>query len=137
MKASNRPCRVLAPLAPLLVALVASSCLAVAAAGAGAAATYGALSVKNNHVTREFRVAPERARKATIYALKAQDYRVLGEPEPDSIDGEFNIAGGTVWVRPEPGGTTSVRIRIGTFESEENLRAAKLLMEEIARRLGE
>ena len=74
---------------------------------------------------------------ATIYALEAQDYEILGDPDPDSIDGEINIAGGTVWVERQPEGTTSVRIRIGTFESDEHIRLAKRLLEEIARRLGE
>ncbi len=127
----------LPPLLAALLLLLASSCLAVAAAGAGAAATYGIISVRANHVTRTFRAAPEKTWMATIYSLKAHDYEILGDPDPDSADGEINIAGGSVWVQREPGGTTRVRIRIGTFESDEHIRLATLLLQEIARRLGE
>jgi hypothetical protein len=123
--------------AALAALLFASSCVAVAAAGVGAAATYGVISVRNNHVTREFHRTHPDVWKATIYSLKAQDYEIAGDPDPASVDGEIDIVGGRVLVQRRPGDTTEVRIRIGTFESDENLRQAKLLMQEIARRLGE
>ena len=136
MKAHS-PARLVVFALALLLPLLVPSCVAVAAAGVGAAATYGVLSARNNHVSREFRSAPEPTWMAAVYALKAQDYEFAGEPDPESVDGEINVAGGSVWVQRERRGTTRVRIRMGTFESDDNLRAARRLMEEIARRLGE
>jgi hypothetical protein len=124
-------------LALLLFAPLASGCVAVAAAGVGAAATYGYISYQSNEAVRDFRARPELAWKAVLHGMKAQDYEVEGDPELGPVEG-VAVAGDTaVTVERVPGGTSRVRVRVGTFESETHGRLAKLLIEEIARRLGE
>jgi len=120
----------------LLLASLASSCIVVAA-GVGAAATYGYISYQNNVSSREFQARPDLTWKAVLHAMKAQEYEVEGSPELGPVEG-LAIAGDTiVTVERVPGGTSRVRVKIGTFESEKHERLARLLMLEIARRLGE
>ena len=125
------------PLCALLLAIPSTSSCFVVAAGAGAAATYGYISHQNNTTTRDFRAAPETAWKAVLFGMKAQQYEVEGSPELGPIEG-VAVAGDTrVVVERVPGGTSRISIRVGAFESEQHERLGRLLMHEIARRLGE
>lgn len=124
-------------LAALLALPLLGSCIALAAAGAGAAATYGYVSYKNNEASTEFDRSVDLTWKACVHALKAQDYVIEGEPERGPTGGTIEAGSATVHVEREVGDTTRVRVRVGTFDSEDNRRLAKLLMEEIARRLGQ
>ncbi len=126
------------PLLPLLlVSFLGSGCVAVAAAGVGAAATYGIVSFKNNEASREFGQASEKVWKASIQALKAQDYTIQGVPLLDGPKGEIDAREAVVTVERLSRASTQVSVRVGTFDSEANRRAAKLVIDEIARRLGE
>ncbi|MFT5283990.1 MAG: hypothetical protein ACI8TQ_000141 [Planctomycetota bacterium] len=120
----------------LLLVPTASSCIVVAA-GAGAAATYGYISHQNNTSVRDFNASPTKAWKAVLYGMKAQKYSVEGSPELGPVEGIATSGDTRVTVERVPGGTSRVKIRIGTFESEKNERLGRLLMLDIARRLGE
>ncbi len=120
----------------ILLATASSSCIVVAA-GVGAAATYGYISHTNNVSSREFDARPDLTWKAVLHGMKAQDYQVEGSPQLGPVDG-VAIAGDTVvTVERVPGGTSRVKVKVGTFESEQHERLARLLIQEIARRLGE
>lgn len=121
----------------LLAVALAPSCVAVAAAGVGAAATYGIISYQNNEAVRDFDKRPELVWQAALHALKAQDYELEGTPELGPTEGVVESGGTRVTVERLPGDTTRLRVRVGTFETDQNRRLAKLLVEEIARRMGE
>jgi len=120
----------------LLAASLSSSCIVVAA-GVGAAATYGYISYQNNVSTREFDARAELTWKAVLHAMKAQGYVVEGSPALGPVEGFARSEDTEVWVERVAGGTSRVRVTIGTFESDKHERLAKLLIQEIARRLGE
>ena len=120
----------------LLAASLASSCIVVAA-GVGAAATYGYISYQNNVSSRGFEARAELTWKAVLHAMKAQDYPVQGDPMLGPVDGIIRSGDTEILVQHVAGGTSRVRVTIGTFESDQNERMAKLLLQEIARRLGE
>ncbi len=123
-------------LIPLLLLPLASGCIAIAAAGAGAAATYGFVSYKNNVSSTEFDRPLALTFKATLHGLSAQDYEIQGEPELGPKGAEIVAGSATVWVERMVGDTTRVRVRVGTFDSDDNRRLGRLLLEEIGRRLG-
>ena len=107
----------------LLLASVSSSCIVVAA-GVGAAATYGYISHTKNISSREFDARPDLTWKAVLHGMKAQDYQVEGSPQLGPIDG-VAISGDTVvTVERVPGGTSRVKVQVGTFESDQHQRLA-------------
>lgn len=121
----------------LLLALPSTGCVVVAAAGVGAAATYGVISVNENHVTREFEHPLDETWTATVHAFKAQDYEVIEASAPDEPGAEIRVARANVRIEPASARRTRVSVRVGHFKSESNLRQARLVLEEVARRLGE
>ena len=125
------------PLCALLLLVPTTSSCIVLAAGAGAAASYGYISHQNNTTSRDFNASPAKVWKAVLYGMKAQNYTVEGAPQLGPVEGVAIARDTRVTVERVPGGTSRVRIRVGTFESEKNERLGRLLMHEIARRLGE
>jgi len=120
----------------LSLLLPLSGCL-VAAAAAGAA--YGYIKYENNEAIRDFEAPLEGVWDAALDALEDRGYVIPGGVGRDLTDvqDDAEVEGDDYWLRVErhPGGISRVRVRIGTFETEENKRRAGLLIEAIEQRL--
>lgn len=129
------------PLQPLaltiLLALTALLPGCLFAAATGAAGAIGLVSYHENEVYRDFQLDLPTCWKAAVYALEHQGYELDEEPKLRPTDNE--VRAGEAWVRVErhAEGYIRIRVRVGTFASQENLRLSKLLLGDIARRLGE
>lgn len=124
---------------PLLLLLALTPFLpgCLFAAATGAASAIGIVSYKENEVYRDFQMDMRTCWKAAVYALENQGYEFDEKPEMRPTDNE--VRAGEAWVRVErhAEGHIRVRVRVGTFANQENLRLSKLLLGDIARRLGE
>lgn len=111
-------------------------CLAAAAA---AGAAFGYVKYRENEATRDFEKSPPEVWPAALGALEARGYPLPGgtprELEDDADSAE--VEGEDYWLRVEehPGDFTRVRVRIGTFETDEHKRKAGLVLESVAERL--
>lgn len=124
-------------LLPLLLLLPwLASCVALAAAGAGAAATYGYVSWRQNEETRDFQKPIEAVWKASLHSLEAQEYAIRQGPKLTRTEGTIEAESADVKLERLASGSTRVRVSVGTFDSAENRRLARLLLDEIGRRLG-
>ncbi len=129
------------PLLPLaqtiLLALTALLPGCLFAAATGAAGAIGLVSYQENEVYRDFQMDLPTCWKAAVYALENQGYEFEEEPKMRPTDNEVHA--GEAWVRVErhAEGHIRIRVRVGTFANQENLRLSKLLLSDIARRLGE
>ena len=111
-----------------------TSCIAVAAAGAGAGIGY--VFYQRNEVHQDFPVDLETAWEAVLDVAGANE-------EGTNItswmkDGAAELDGPDLKIRAEVriDGITRIKIRIGTFETDEHERQAELMLEEIAQKLG-
>jgi Protein of unknown function (DUF3568) len=120
-------------LLPLILPL--SGCLVAAAAGAA----YGYIKYDKNEAQQDFETSVGRLWRASIDGLEARSY-----PLPEGLASKLRddqdtaeIDGDGYWLRVEeyPNGRSRLRVRVGMFESEENRRKAKLLIESIGKRL--
>jgi hypothetical protein len=125
-------------LRPALVLLAAAclvlpGCLAVAA---GAAAGYGTHQYVTNEGAREFQAPLESAWGASIAALDEVGAPVASPPSLGATEGR--LAARDYQVRVEKLSETSsrVRVRVGTFSTEDHRRRAGLFLDAVARRLG-
>jgi hypothetical protein len=115
------------------IALLSGGCL-VAAVAAGAAVAYGAIQYDKNEARRDFQAPLDRTWKATLAALRDNGYPVSDAAEPGTTEGKIDIGDAKVVVEKvpsEPTETTRVRVRIGTFDSEDNRRKAGLILEKV------
>lgn len=120
---------------PLLLISALPGCVVAAAAGA----TYGFIKYEQNEAVRELEAPVGRVWRASIDALVGRGYRLPGGLERDLSERQdvAVIDGAGYWLRVEeqPGGLTRLRVRIGTFPSDEHKRKAGLLIESIESRL--
>lgn len=119
-------------LAGLLV--LVPGCVVVAAAAVGAAAV-GVVSYDHNEAWMDFKDTMPVTWAATLRALRAQGYVVPGEPQPGPIDGIVESGAAKVVVEAHPGGYVRVRVRVGTFDTADNERRAKLLLQEVLQQM--
>lgn len=126
---------------PLLAGLVLSSifavlpgCFLVAVAAVGAAG-YGAISYENNEGWMDYKVELGEAWAASLRALQKLGYRVTGNPRPGATEGTIEADQAKVVVEQHAGGYVRVRVRVGTFTTDDNERRAKLILEEITAQL--
>lgn len=125
----RRPSRAVAVLSlPLLFAL--PGCF-LAAAGAVGAVAVGAMSYENNEAWMDFKDTLPVTWDATLRAMRKLGYVVPGEPKPGPVDGTLEVDKAKVVVETHPGGYVRVRVRIGTFDTKDNERRAKLILEEV------
>jgi len=126
----------------LLLALVATlpltGCVAIAVAGA--AGTVGYIQYEKNETYTDFDEDIHVVWTASVDALEA-----LGFEIPYSVArtltgpvNESEIEGDGYRVRLERylGDVTRARVRVGTFDTEDNRRRADLILEEISRRVS-
>ena len=128
--------RLRAALGALLLAHLAltlsASCAAVVAGGAAA---IGYVYYDENEAHQDFDVELEDAWDATIAALQSQNYPVSSSTPLGPTEGEIEVD--DVFVRVEQHTEfTRVRVRIGTFKTEDHECRSGLLLEAIAERLN-
>jgi len=116
----------------LAILPLASGCLAAAVA----AGAVGYIQYEKNEAYRDFEgVEIDRAWKATVDALEAEGFEAPSEAEHRASEGELELD--DVWARVErhPGERIRVRVRVGTFDSEENRRKSGLILERVSKAL--
>lgn len=116
------------------IAALCSGCV-VAAVAAAAGVTYGAIQYANNEAYRDFEAELPVIWRATVDALESQGYG-FQDPGHAPTEGEIEVDDTRVRVERQPGGITRVRVRVGTFDTEENKRRAELILEDVAAQLG-
>ena len=109
----------------------------VAAVAAGAAAVYGVVQYQRNEASMDFRAEVPAVFDAALRTMQEQGWVVNLEQKPTPTDGKIEAGDATVWVERQPSGFTRVRVRIGTFDTEDHRRRAGLLLEGTKKRLGE
>ena len=122
----------------LFLALPASGCMAVAAAAAVGTVAY--VQYEKNEVFKDYDRELDVVWTAAIDSLEALGYRVpydvdrvLSGPATEAeIDGEDY----SVRVEQHIGSRVRLRVRVGTFDTQDNRRRADLIIEEISGRLA-
>ena len=113
----------------VLLPVVLSGCLALAVGAAGGVGYY---KYRENEVHRDFKASPQETWKVTLRSLERVGYPAPRIKWHQAADGG-EIEDDDLWVKVEARANdyTRVRIRVGTFETEENQRKAALLLERI------
>ncbi|MBL8896151.1 MAG: DUF3568 family protein [Planctomycetes bacterium] len=111
-----------------------ASCIVVAAA-AVAGATYGVIKYTENGAEADFDAELEATFAATVQAMRALDYPVAEDLKPGTTEGRIKVNDADVHVGRQPGGFTRVTVTIGTFDTEDHERRARLILEEVKKRL--
>ncbi len=122
-----------AVLGALLAIAGLPSCVAVVA-GSAAAAADGYIYYEDNEAYQDFDIALEDAWDETIAAMQRLNYPVSNSTPLGPTEGEIDV--GDVRVRVEAhSGFSRVRVRVGTFRTEDHERRARLILEAIEGRL--
>ncbi len=119
-------------IAALLLTLPSGGCVAAAAAGAG----FGYWQYDKNETVSDFETDFDSAWRASVAGVK--DFADLPPVTTTTLagtSGELEGEGFRVRVEEHPDGKTRVRVRVGTFDTEENRRLAGLVMESIETQL--
>ena len=118
----------------LLLLLVAplGGCVAVAV---GAIAAYGALEYDGNEMSREYRANLNETWQATLAELGEMGYPVQQGTRPGPTEGKVEINDLVARVEKLDDARTQVRVRFGTFDTEDHRRKARLLLQGIANRV--
>ena len=123
---------VTALLGGLLLALEGCALFAVAAVGAAA---FGVVSYANNEATMEVQTDLPSVFAASKKALHTLSFPVDDTQVATPTEGTLKAGDARVRVERLPGGTTRVRASVGTFDTKDNERRAKLILEEIKKQL--
>ena len=113
-----------------VLSLSLQSCVLVAA-GAVAGAAYGAVSYNNNEATMEVSNDLPKVFAAAKKALRKLSFPVDDTQVASPTEGTLKAGDAKVIVERQPGGSTRVRSIVGTFDTADNERRAKLILEEI------
>lgn len=117
-------------------ALAATGGCLAAAVAAGAAATYGAIQYTNNEAYLDFRAPFDETWDASVDAMRENGYLVSSSlSAPSGTEGRIEQGDAKVIVEKMPNGFTRVRVRIGTFDTDDNRRRAGLILESIDRQI--
>lgn len=127
----------------LALCLPLGSCI-VAVAAVAAAAVFGAVKYTENGVQRDFNHDLASCYDAAKAGMKETGYAVPDEAQPGPAEGRITVGDTVVTLTREPGDTartdddfTRVICKVSTFDTDETRRKAKLIMDAIARHLGE
>jgi hypothetical protein len=122
-----------------LPAVALTSCVAVAAAAIGAAAI-GAYSYANNELSRDYHATYDQAWDATLKAAKDLNLTVTSQNKDyqKAVVQAKRADGTPVTINLEALEKDRVKltVRVGTFESDENRRAAEAIHDQILRNMG-
>jgi uncharacterized protein (DUF1501 family) len=116
-------------LACLLCTLL-TSCIVVAA-GAVAAAAYGAVSYNENEASMTVKDDLATATAAAKKAMRDLNFPVDETQQPSVTECTLKGGEATVVLERHPGEVTKICVRIGTFDTKDNQRRAGLLVEKI------
>ena len=120
-----------------LLLLPLAGCVAVAAGAIAAAAVYGVIKYENNEAVRYYEASYKDTYAATLKVMRSEGYPVQEGLEPDADgDQKVEIDNAYAKVKREGEKSTAVRIRIGTFETEEHKSKAERILNGIAKELG-
>jgi hypothetical protein len=125
-------------LASALAAAISCSLLGgcIVAAAAAGAAVYGAISYDENEAWMDFHADLPKVWTAMQDSLQENGYAPDRTRKPAVNEGALQAGEATVKMERNPGGFTRVRVRVGTFDSEENRRHAGLILEGMKKRLA-
>lgn len=121
---------VLTLLAPALTGCV------VAALGVAAAGAAGVVLYSKNEAVMKYPADLVATWDATMAAMQGMGYQVDATRRPNATEGRIDVDETTVRVEKIPGDLTQVSVRVGTFRTDDNKRRAKLLLEDIQKRLS-
>src|SRR5262249_34115208 len=107
----------------------------VAAAAAGAGVVYGAISYQQNEATMDVQQDLPTVWAASKAALRELGYTVDDSQKPGATEGTLRAGEAKVVVERQPGNVTRVRVRVGTFDTDDNKRHAALILEATKKRL--
>ena len=129
----SRTLRAAAVLALVVPALVAPGCIA-AAIVVGAAAAFGVVKYTENEAYRDFHDPLPAVWSATVASLRENGYPLPHDPLHGPNEGQIEAGDAKVVVERHAEDFTRVRVRIGTFESEDHRRRAALVLDGVASR---
>ena len=121
----------------LLAGVFAPSGGCVAAAVAvGAVTAYGVIKYTENEAYQDFKAPLGETWKATVAALQEHGYPVSDAVQPGPNSGKLDVNDALVHVETLPGDFTRVRVRIGTFSTDDHQRRASLILQSVGDRVG-
>jgi hypothetical protein len=109
------------------LSLLLPGCFAVVV-GAG---VFGAVSYTNNEAWADCHADMQPVWEAALAALKDQGYPITGTPAPGPTEGTLTAGDARIIVEKHPGDFVRVRVRVGTFDTSDNERKARLLLDAI------
>lgn len=118
-----------------LAVLPLPGCIVAAAAAAGAAA-YGVVSYDKNESWMDFHQDLDRVYQVAQDAVRGQGYTVLEAKKLSAIEATVDAEGMFVRIEKFPDGFIRAKARAGTFETEDNKRKARLLLEDMRDRIA-
>ena len=99
------------------------------------AAAAGAVSYDHNEASMDFKATLTETWQATVRAMRHLGYKIEGDPMPGATDGTIAVDKTKVVVELHPGGYVRVRASVGTFDTDDNERRAKLIIEEVTQQM--
>jgi hypothetical protein len=127
-------CPSLVPALCLVWILTLPGCFLAAAAAVGAAAA-GAVSYEHNEAWMDFKETMPESWAATVRAMRKLGYPIVGDPQTGPTEGTIEVEKTRVVVEQHPGGYVRVTARVGTFDTKDNERRAKLILEEVTNQM--
>lgn len=115
----------------LLVPLLLLPSCVVVAAGAVAAVAYGAISYSNNEASMTVHEELPKCFGAAREAMLELGFAVDGTQQPGITEGKLHAGEAHVLLERHAGEVTKIRVRVGSFDTEDNRRRAGLLLEAI------
>jgi len=119
----------------LLLLLMAPLGGCIAAVAVGAAAVYGGTKYDSNEMSQEYRANLDETWHATVAELGEMGYPVQQGTKPGPNEGKVEISDVVVRVEKLADERTQVRVRFGTFDTEDHRRKGRLLLQGIANRI--
>jgi len=114
--------------------LPSAGCIVAAAAAAGSV-VYGAISYHQNEATMDVQNDLPTVFAACKAALRELAFPVDDTQQPGATEGTLYAGEAKVVVERQPGNLTRVRVRVGTFDTDDNKRRAGLILEATKKRL--
>lgn len=118
---------------PLAVLPLHGCIVAVAAAGAAA---YGVYSHDKNESWMDFHQDLDRVYQVAQDSVRGQGYTVLEAKKLSAIEATIDAEGVFLRIEKFPDGFVRAKVRAGTFETDDNKRKARLLLEDIRDRIA-
>lgn len=108
----------------------------VVALGVAVAGAAGVVLYAENEAVMKYSKSLDETWDATLASLREFGHDVDMSRRPNATEGRIDAGDTVVRVERIPGQMTQVRVRVGTFRSEDNKRRASLLLERVRERLG-